>query len=135
MTDSSKLILFSGRNAFKNNAIYTGNFTITGSIAQAAGSIYTQTVPLNSAPDLINVQFYITSSTDYPSAWAEYGDAQIVGNDAANGYSNYDYVCILGSYISGNNVVLTASFNNQFLSSPTLTTTNIPYRIVDYSVF
>lgn len=139
MADLTKLAFHSGYNAFKNNNVYTGSFTISGTTAAGTNTV-TATVPLDAAPDLTDVIFNGTAGggtlTRRPSAgWFKNGLVEVRGDNAGAGYTNYPTPWIITSKIDGSNLVITATYVQTFNDALTLTSTTVSYKLVDYSVF
>lgn len=136
--DLTKLILHTGYDTFKNNKIYTGSFTVSGSTS-AGVNIKTYTVTLDTAPSYYDVVF--NGPTDAggtdprtSSAWFEQGYVWVPGNNTGAGYTDYQTAWRVYSPINGTTLTITLIFSQQFSSSLTLTNTSFSYRLVDYSV-
>lgn len=138
------LAMYSGAGAFKNNNIYTGSFTISGS---TTGGTNTQTtiVNLSSNPDIIDIQFNgpangNTSVDPRPAtAWFKNSDSYsetnrvwVPTNNAGGG--NPSGWAVYGTAV-GSVLTITAVYVQEFTTSETLTSTSVSYRLVDYSVF
>lgn len=136
--DLTKLVLHTGYDTFKNDTIYTGSFTVSGS---TAGGINTRTftIALGSVPNHYDIVF--NGPTDAggsdprtAGAWFKQGYVWVRGDNAGAGYSNYQTAWRVYSAVNGTTLTITLIFSQQFSSSLTLTNTNFSYRLVDYSV-
>lgn len=136
-TDLTKLALHTAYDAFKNNAIYTGTLTISGSTVEGT-NVQTFTVTLTQTPDMTDIVFNgptdtVFSNDPRPSdGWFKRGAVWIPTNDAGGGNPSR---WVLSSSISGTTVTITATYVQQFTTGETLTATNFSYRIIDFSVF
>lgn len=139
--DLTKLAIHSAYPAFKNNNVYTGSFTISGSATSGVNTQST-TIALPSAPDLIDIMFQGDSDTAFEGV---YGDTDPrpdggwfkKGAIWVNGNAGFDFptAWIINYRISGNNVIVSATYTQTFTGTTTLTSETVNYRIVDYSVF
>ena len=127
LVDLTKLILDSDYNSFKNNYIYTGTITISGTTSPGA-NVITHTVTLTSVPDMIDIVF------GGPS-WFKQGVITVLGTDIPNGYNNYPTNWVITSSINGVTLTITYTFIQQFIANLALTPVNFGYRLIDYSVF
>lgn len=133
--DLTKLVSHSDYPAFKNNSIYTGTCTISGTTSGGT-NIKTFSVTLSQAPDLIDILFNGPSdaSDARPSAgWFRKGYVYVPTNNAGGG--NPSAWLITSSMASSTTLTITATYVQQFSTPETLTSTNFSYRIVDYSIF
>lgn len=134
----TKLIIHTGYDAFKNNAIYTGTKTISGS-ASAGTNTKTFTVTLTAIPDLLDVMFNGPTDPNFgldprPNAgWFKQGSVWVHTNNAGGGdASKWKLYYKVTSALT---VTITAIYVQQFSTGETLTATDFSYRIIDYSVF
>ena len=133
MPDLTKIVFHSQYPAFKNNRIYTGTLTISGS-TNAGSNTRTFTVTLDKAPDLIDVVFNGPTDTVYNSdprpstAWFKVGAVWT----PTSGFGT-PAPWTINYRINGLTVVITANYVQQFTGSETITSTDFNYRIVDYS--
>lgn len=136
--DLTKLALHSSYSAFKNNDLATGSFSISGTTSGGLNT-RTETVNLGLTPDLADVIFSGRSSplNDRPSsAWFKnVGPVYVAGDNAGEGYNDFDTTWLITYRIDGSNLVITAYYPQQFTASLTLQAETINYRVVDYSVF
>ena len=140
MPDLTKLQYHTGYNTFKNNAVYTGNYSITGS---TAGGTNTRSfdVTLARRPDIMDVIFNGATDTVFSSdprpadGWFKKGAVWVRGDNAGAGYTNYPTPWVVYTSLSGLTLTVTLVYSQQFTPSLTLTSTPIYYKIVDYSVF
>lgn len=132
--DLTKLVSHSDYPAFKNNTIYTGTLTISGSTAGGTNT-KTFTVTLTQAPDMTDILFNGPTGGSDPrpaGGWFRRGYVWVPTNDAGGGNpSNW----LITSSIAGSVVTITAMYVQTFSTVETLTSTNFSYRIIDYSVF
>lgn len=132
--DLTKIAFHSGYPAFKNNQVYTGSFSITGSTTGGA-NVRTFDVTLDNVPDLLDVSFRGNSAASDPrpdAAWFHNGYIWVPTDNSQGGNPSNWYM----SYaISGNTVTITASYLWTVSAGESLTTTPFDYKIVDYSVF
>lgn len=134
MADLTKFILHSDYPAFKNNSIYTGTLTISGS---TSGGTNTKTfnVTLPEVPDLTDILFNGPTDASDPrpaGGWFRRGYVYVPTNDAGGGNPS---PWLITSSIAGAVVTITATLVQTFSTAETLTSTNFSYRIIDYSVF
>lgn len=141
MLDLTKLQYHTGYNTFKNNAVYTGSTSISGS-TNPGSNIRTFDVTLARRPDIMDVVFNgATESAGFgldprpANGWFKRGAVWVRGDNAGAGYNNYPTPWLV--YTSLNNLTLTITmfYSQTFTPSLTLTTTPLSYKIVDYSVF
>lgn len=134
----SQLIEISENSAFKNNNIYTGNFTLSGS-AVAGTNVQTITVPLSVQTDMVSIIFNGPTDTVFsldprPSdGWFTQGSIWVIGNGGT--VSNYPTPWQMYGSINGTNLIITAVYVQTFIDTVTLTNTIGYYRVIDYSVF
>lgn len=143
--DLSKLVMHSNYPAFKNNTEYTGFFTISGTTAGGVNQV-TTTVPITTAPDLCDVLFNGASDTHWEGTygdidprpdggWFKRGSIWVRGDNGGAGYVDYPTPWVITSKIQGTNLIITATYVQQFAAALTLTSTLGLYKLVDYSVF
>lgn len=140
MTDLTKLQYHTGYNTFKNNAVYTGNYSITGS---TAGGTNTRSFDITLArqPDIMDVIFNGATDTVFGNdprpadGWFKKGAVWVRGDNAGAGYTNYPTPWVAYTSLTGLTLTVTLIYSQQFTPSLTLTSTPIYYKIVDYSVF
>lgn len=127
-------ILNTDYDSFKNNSIFNGSFTISGSVAGNGASTRTYTMPIGGTPDMVDFQFRGPDSlTGRPStAWASNGTVTVPVNQG--GFATQQPFGI-NARISGTNLVVTATTLNQTTSSYPITSAVTVYvRLVDYSI-
>ena len=135
--DLTKLILHSDYPAFKNNSIWTGTLTISGSTSGGT-NVRTFTINLSRTPDMADIVFngptdLVFGSDPRPSAgWFKRGIVWVPTNNAGGGNPS---AWVITSSVAGTVVTVTATYTQQFTTGETLTSTNFSYRIIDYSVF
>lgn len=140
MPELEKTSYHTGYNAYKNNYVYTGSYSISGSTSSGA-NVKSFTVQLRAAPDLLEVTYNGPTDTVFGSdprpadAWFKQGPVWVRGDNAGAGYTNYPTPWTVYSSISGDVLTITMIYIQQFSSSLTLTSTPMYYRIVDYSIF
>lgn len=138
--DLNKLISTTTQNAFKNNAVYEGSVSITGTVT-AGLNVKQYEVPLSKVPDLISALFNGPTDTIYGSdprpgtAWFKKGYVWVLGNNVPAGYVDYPVPFKVNMIMSGSIAIIKLTFVQQFTDALTLTSTNLSYRIIDYSVF
>lgn len=138
--DLTKLVSITTKNAFKNNNVYNGSVTVTGTTSAGLNEL-SFTVPLNAVPDLVSALFNGPTDTIFSSdprpgnAWFKKGFCWVLGNDIPNGYIDYPVPFRVTMTISGANAIIKLSTVQQFTASLVLTSTTLYYRIIDYSVF
>lgn len=140
MTNISNFILNSDTDSFKINNEYSGTVAISGTVE---GGINTRTftIPLTTSPDLVDV--YVNSTlTDgifsggswntLPSgSWVKKGMI-IVPDDAGFGGT----IFIFGSVVISDDIVyITLNSVQQYTGTYSLTSTNMSYKIIDYSIY
>lgn len=136
MIDLTKLILHTGYNAFKNNDLTTGTFTLTGSTAAGLNS-RTFTFDIGPSPDMVDVVFNgptdtVFSSDPRPSTgWFKQGFIYTITNNAGGGNPARWTV---NSEINGSTLTITCQYPQGFVTAETLTSTDCSFRLVDYSV-
>lgn len=128
-----KATRFVPQHAFKNNKLYTGSFTISGSIPPGAVT-KTFTLALSSAPDLLQAVFNTTATSifytsPYPStSWWKQG---IVTDDAGGLGARWQ----ISWQLNGTTITFTATTVNTTSTTYTSSSPVVNYRLVDYSVF
>lgn len=136
--DLTELILDTNYDAFKNNNIYTGTFTISGTTS-AGVNAQTDTITLDAIPDITDIVFngpaYGSSDPRPDNGWFHSGAIEVLGNNVPAGYVNYPTLWLPYSSIDGTTVTITCYYAQQFIDALTLTSTEVSYRIIDYSVF
>lgn len=127
MADLTKLVLHTAYPAFMNNNVYTGTFTISGTINEGTNT-FTETVQLDAAPDLVDIMFEgAAGGISRPAgAYFKEGFFDVVG-------ASITWTGFISAKISGSTVVITVVVPNQTASSDTVAGTDLNYRIVDYS--
>ena len=142
MVDLTKLAFHSSYPAFKNNAVYTGSFTISGNYGGGVHTI-TTTVPLSRIPDIVDIMYRGDSDTAFepvygdsdprPDAgWFRKGAVWANGDD---GFGGFPTPWRISYEIQGINVVIKATYVQIFTDTTTITGETVNYRIVDYSIF
>lgn len=140
MIDLTKVLLDSGYPAFKNNTIYTGSFTISGTCPPGY-SQSTYAVALSEQPDMWASLFNgptddLFGNDPRPaSGWFRNGYIWVHGSNPGDGYPDYTIPYNIGAQVFGSSIVIVASTVNQTATTFTLVSTNFSYRIIDYSVF
>ena len=140
MIDLTKLILFSNNPAFKNDNIYEGTQTISGSCPPGY-SEFRFTVSLDRVPDMLTGLFNgptddLFSGDPRPSTgWFRSGYVWVHGSNPGAGYPDYTIPYNIAMTISGQSAIIVASTINQTATTFSLVSTNFSYRIIDYSVF
>lgn len=145
MLDRSKMQYYTEDNTYKNNAVYTGSFTISGT-SVAGTTTKSFGITLARRPDIMDVMFQGASDTHWegtygdndprPDAgWFKKGAVWVRGDDAGAGYTDYPCPFVLYTALSGLTLTVTAIFSQQFIATLSLTPTVVNYKIVDYSVF
>jgi hypothetical protein len=136
MVDLTKLVFHSAYPAFKNNTVYTGSFTISGTTS-AGVNTRTATIDLNQAPDLADIVFSgrsVQTYTNRPNnAWFKKGTVEVRGDGGA--FVDYATPWVITSRIVGSQIIVTATSVQTFTQALTLTSSTVNYRVVDYSVF
>jgi hypothetical protein len=134
--DLTKLTLHTGYPAFKNNRIYTGSFTISGTTSGGTNT-RTATINLDEAPDLADIVFSGRSTETYTNRpnnyWFKQGTVEVRGDGGA--FTDYATPWVITSRISGSSIIITATCVQTFTQVLTLTSSTVQYRVVDYSVF
>lgn len=125
--DLTKLVMHSDYSLFKNNTIYTGTKTISGTTT-AGTNTKTFDVTLSTAPDLLDIIF----SGDGGTTWFKQGSVSVPTDNAGGGNPSS---WRLTSSINGTTLTLRATYVQQFVTAEVLTATNFSYRVMDYSVF
>ena len=135
--DLTKLIMHSAYNAFKNNTIYTGTLTISGTNVEGT-NVKTFTVNLSSIPDMTDIVFNgptdtIGGNDPRPAGgWFKRGSVWVPTDNAGGGNPSK---WVITSSITGTVVTITATYVQQFTTSEVMTATDFSYRIIDYSIF
>lgn len=140
MPDLTKLQYHTGYNTFKNNAVYAGSTSISGSTSGGT-NVRTFDVTLARRPDIMDVIFNGATDTVFGSdprpaaGWFKKGAVWVRGDNGGAGYVNYPTPWLV--YTSLNNLTLTITmlYSQTFTPALTLTPTTLSYKIVDYSVF
>lgn len=124
--DLSKLIIQSQYNTFKNNNVYYGTFTISGTTSPGT-NLKTFSVPLNFIPDMVDIIYNDGSSAD----WFKQDYITVLGNGGP--YVNYPTRWTVNGSLSGSTLVIQAIWPQEFTTALTLTPVIGKYRLVDYS--
>ena len=117
--------------AFKNNNIYTGSFTISGTIGTGVNT-RTYTLPVGKDMDMADVQFRgVGTSVGRPTdAWFNSGPIDV--NVTGPGMSSMPF--FLNSRVQGTNIIITATTMNQTMDTYTASARTVNVRVVDYSI-
>lgn len=140
MPDRSKMQYYTEDNTYKNNAVYTGAVTISGT-STAGTNLKTFNVTLARQPDILDVMFNGATDTVFGSdprpsnGWFKKGAVWALGTDVPAGYTNYPCPYEIYTSLSGLTLTINAIFSQQFIATLSITPTPINYKIVDYSVF
>lgn len=141
MPDITKLQYHTGYNTFKNNAVYTGSYSISGSTVPGTNT-RTFDITLARQPDIMDVIFNGQTDTSgfgldpRPSAgWYKKGAVWLLGNNPGAGYIDYPTPWVVYTSLTGLVLTVTLLYVQQFTPALTLTPTSLSYKIVDYSVF
>lgn len=132
--DYSNFIMHSDCSSFKNKRIYTGTFTISGSINPGLNERFFN-ITLDESPDFLDVIYNGPTDTVYNSdprpnnAWTKTRPVYVISNNAEGG--NPQQFVITYSVV-GNVITFRATNVWQSLGSEILTPTNVSYRIIDY---
>jgi len=140
MPDLTKLQYHTGYNTFKNNAVYTGSYSLSGTTT--AGTNTRQfNITLARQPDIMDVIFNGATDTVFASdprpaeGWYKKGAIWALGTDVPAGYTNYPTPWVVYTSLTGLTLTVTLLFSQQFIATLSLTPTPLSYKIVDYSVF
>lgn len=137
MPELTDFIYNSNYNAFKNNNVYTGTFTISGTTA-AGLNTKTFTVELPTTPDLIDIMFNGPTDTVFGSdprpanGWFKDGWVWTRTNNAGGGDPRPWFI---SATINGTTLTVTATSVQQFVAAEAITSTDFSYRVIDYSIF
>lgn len=135
-TDLTKLILHTGYDAFKQNAIYTGTKTISGTTA-AGTNIKTFTVTLGTVPDMVDIIFNGPTNAGIDprpaNGWFKQGAVWVPTDNAGGG--NPSKWVLFANMTSTTTLTITAIYVQQFTAAEVLTSTDFSYRVIDYSIF
>lgn len=128
--DLTKLAFHSSYPAFKNDRLYTGTLTISGTTTSSVNT-RTFSIALDRAPDLVDIVFNGPSLSTDPrpnNGWFKLGAIRVVV-----GGENTPW--IINSRISGSTLVVQAVYVQETGGTQSITSQNFDYRVVDYSVF
>lgn len=140
MPDLTKLQYHTGYNTFKNNAVYTGSTSISGSTSGGT-NVRTFNVTLARRPDIMDVIFNGATDTVFGSdprpagGWFKKGAVWVRGDNGGAGYVNYPTPWLVYTSLNGLVLTITMLYSQTFTPALTLTPTTLSYKIVDYSVF
>ena len=140
MPDLTKLQYHTGYNTFKNNAVYTGSYSISGS-TNGGTNTRTFNISLTRQPDIMDVIFNgatdtVFSSDPRPAAgWFKKGAVWVRGDNGGAGYVNYPTPWVVYTSLTGLTLTVTLVYSQQFSAALALTPGTLSYKIVDYSVF
>lgn len=140
MRDLTKLQYHTGYNTFKNNAVYTGTYSITGSTSGGT-NIRQFDITLARRPDIMDVIFNGATDTVFgtdprpATGWFKKGAVWVRGDNAGAGYTNYPTPWEVYTSLNGLTLTVTLLYSQQFTPALTLTPETLSYKIVDYSVF
>ena len=136
--DLTKLILHSSYPAFKNNRIYTGSLTISGTYS-AGTTVKTWNIPLEQPIDIADVSFSGKAPPSYDdrpvrptSAWFKKGFIGTPDNYPSP-LPNFANWMITWRLTSPTNIQIRAEYVAQYTGTWTVTPTTFKYRIIDYS--
>lgn len=111
-----------------------GTFNISGSTSGGL-NIRTFTIPLSKVPDMCDVFYKGPNGSPSPRLSSEWftddyvtvvGNGGIVTNEPTQWYLSYK--------IENGNLVITAQYSQGFTDTITLVSTQVSYKLVDYSV-
>lgn len=140
MTDITKSQYHTGYNTFKNNAVYTGSYSITGTTVGGT-NIRQFNVTLARQPDIMDVIFngataFGAGTDPRPAAgWFKRGAVWVRGDNGGAGYVNYPTPWGVYTSLTGLTLTVTMVFSQQFSPSLTLTPETLSYKVIDYSIF
>lgn len=140
MPDLTKLQYHTGYNTFKNNSVYTGSYSITGSTVPGTNTRQFN-ITLARQPDIMDVIFNGATDTVFGSdprpaaGWYKKGAVWVRGDNAGAGYTNYPTPWVVYTSLTGLTLTVTLLYSQQFTPALTLTPETLRYKIVDYSVF
>lgn len=139
--DLTKLQSTSLVQSFKNNRIYSGSFTISGTWASGSIQIVHQvTLPANvTIADIIfqgraDGGFAIPTGNPRPnSAWFKRG--VVNARVDMSGFNNQPQPFMIGARIDGNVLTITATAFRTYTGTLTISPEVVQYKVIDYSVF
>ena len=140
MPDLTKLQYHTGYNTFKNNSVYTGSYSITGTTVPGTNTRQFN-ISLARQPDIMDVIFNGATDTVFASdprpaaGWYKKGAVWVRGDNAGAGYTNYPTPWVVYTSLTGLTLTVTLLYSQQFTPALTLTPETLQYKIVDYSVF
>lgn len=136
--DLTKLAFHSGYDMFKNNTIYTGNYSISGSTS-AGVNTRTFTIALGTGSTMTDTSF--NGPTDpggndsrIGSGWFKKGYVWVVGNNTGAGFTNYPTQWAVYSALNSTTMTVTLLYVQSFSASLALNATTMSYRVVDYGI-
>lgn len=138
--DLSKFIKHSSYASFMNLGRYIGSITISGTVTEGVNT-RTTSIALPQAPRIADILFYGRgqvgfSVTDYSTdnrltnTWFDFGYIYVRGDGTS--YTNYPTNWLMSAYISGSDIIVRASYQQQFAGTLTLTSEVAQVRLVDY---
>lgn len=148
--DLSKLVFYSGTNAFKNNAVYTGSYAISGTTTEGINIIQPATaIQIDSDVDIDIAEIVANGPVNNlydprpADAWFKDGSVWTVGNDPGAGYIDYPVelkvsiviINIIPGIIDQPLINLQFVWSQQFVASLVLTPISVSYKVIDSSVF
>lgn len=133
--DITKLTFFSETSSFKNNNVWTGNFTISGNHTDGLNT-KTFTRDLGVTPDMVSIQFNapadpLLNDPRPANGWFRQGVAYEPSPDGGGGFPAWT----LTSAINGTVLTITATYVQQYTGTYTSVPTLFSYRVIDYSIF
>lgn len=144
--DITKLQFISSRQTYKNNARYTGSYSISGSTVSGV-NLKSTSITLDKVPDLVDITFngpsggaFSISDPRPDNAWFKaIGGSRGVpvyvrGDNSGAGYNNYGTMWYLSTSLVGAVLTINMVWVQQFTAGLTLTSTPIYYRVIDYSI-
>ena len=131
MIDLSLLILETSYDAFKNNNVYTGTLTFSGTTS-AGTNLKTFTVNLDESPDIVDIIFNGPAETGglRPNdGWFSQGVIEVPSTGPSPALFQ------MYASVTGSTLTITGAYVQATVATYTLTSTNFSYRLVDYSIF
>lgn len=130
--DLTKLVLYTGKPAFKNNDIATGSFVIGGSYSGGV-NIRTFNVSLSVTPDVADISFSASSlATDAGAApsngWIESGYVNVPASGSTG-----TMPFVISPQLTGSTLTFNCYGVTTVDETGSLTNTTVSWRLVDYS--
>lgn len=131
--DPSKILFYTGYNAYKNTGVKSATVTVSGTVAAGAVADYETSITLDEVPTYFTILVKTTSAlTSDTARWQPLPSANYYVVPASGPASSLGVLLVLA--INGTTLTFRAWTLNPFGSTLTWTTTNIEFKYVPYTL-